>query len=73
MNDDGAIIHLNETCARTIDKLVEKATAKALHWQIVDASGKLEFEHGIYLRSTVVGAQWPQARKHKAGIVSDPR
>ena len=26
-----------------------------------------------HLRYTVVGAQWPQARKHRAGLVEDPR
>lgn len=47
--DDGTVIEFGKTCPRTVDKLIETATEKALHKQIANAGGRLEFEQGLFL------------------------
>lgn len=40
---------LDVLCPRTIDHLGENATESALHRQVAQGMGKLEFEKGIFL------------------------
>ena len=44
------MIELGKLCLRTVDKLGENATEKALHRQVASAAQRPELEEGIFIK-----------------------